>query len=230
MLTRIIGRQIGKRLAKKAIRTAAQKRALRKAVLASAKARAKKVGGMALAGPKAYARSVVKRSAGRKNKVLNKITKKKLIQDNKISRLSKDLTKISRESSIVKKENIADMKKLEQSLESYKKITSKPMFKNPVFENIRRKRITKKIQKETARIRGGNEILRRNQELSLTLEGLKAESQNASEFLANKYAKTSGQNLRFKAGTVARDLTGVSVIGGAGYGAYKYNKQRKKKA
>jgi len=36
--------------------------------------------------------------------------------------------------------------------------------------------------------------------------------------------------LRFKAGTVARDLTGVSVIGGAGYGAYKYNKQRKKKA
>jgi len=236
MLTRIIGRQIGKRLAKKAIRTAAQKRALRKAVLASAKARAKKVGGMALAGPKAYARSVVKRSASRKSKALNKIAKSKSTFDKETTFLKENLNKLNRQSDILKKNQLILKKGLADNTAKLDKISKYDAATDqiiPIKNNMfSRRKVRKLLELDRIGVEGYNKNVKDQALVSVAstkIKGIIAEQQNASDKLAQKYAKVWGQNLRFKAGTVARDLTGVSVIGGAGYGAYKDKNQSSNK-
>jgi len=227
MLTRIIGKQIGKRLAKKAIRTAAQKRALRKAVLASAKARAKKVGGMALAGPKAYARSVVKRGAKKKAKTLEKIKTSYLKNRESINTLTKQLPDAQRNRDILKG-NIGKIRSIIEETEAKEALTQNKFFVLGRKAKLKALSDSKSISK--SHLANAIKAHRKSSSNADQIIGTRATALNEADRLASLYGKTLKSKKIFEAKTVVGDVGKITIIGGAGYGAYSYNKQRNKKS
>lgn len=230
-----LARKFAKKLSAKQL--AASRRNIKKAIAASARKRGKAIAGVARNPVKAYGRSVVRRSAKRKAKVLSKIAKRQSINNTTLTNIGGDITKYSRSTAILKGKNVGLSESIKKTGQQYLKLNVKRDAAGnlvPGKNNMFTRRALRKVLNENERLvkqyNTNATLIGFNRSLVSQLEGKQADLLNLKDNLAGQYAKMSAKSLSYRVGTVARDVTTTAAAGATTYMGYQeYKRQRAKR-
>lgn len=236
----IAAKKFAKKFAKKL--TAKQLAASRKNIQKAIAARARMTGKAVISSPKtvakSYGRSITKRAAKRKSKILNRLSQGKMSSEAQLAKFNRDMLKLGRSRDIVRAESRTIRKQIDataakaQKLSKYNPQTGgMTIKKDTAINRYRLKKILDQNEKLTIKYNQNADILRMYHQSGIQFAGKRAQLENKVDDLAAEYAKISNQSFIFKAGVVSRDVAKASIVGAGGYMTYKdYKKLREKKS
>jgi hypothetical protein len=231
-ITKLAGKRLGKRLTAKQLRAA--RKNIQKAIAASARKRAKAIGGVAKSPLKSYAGSVTKRTLARRARNATRISNTiKTLKSSNI-KLSKTLTEQSRQLAVTKGSKAQSMITAAAQSQQLSQVRDKLLKKGDkgvigFFRKQKLNRITSDLKLVNDQLSADRSVISRlSKQVAITDGRINLQQGNINS-LTNKYLKlTAPASIGSKAKTVGRDIVTTAAISGTGYAGIKTYKNKKR--